>query len=336
ERQLPARVDLATFDFNTLKRSSGELKELVPGLGLYQGDVPSTVDDAHAKKNIGAAEIFDRLADNALKKKRDDFSVAYLGKSYTSVPSLLKALQDDGCKVSARIDYRAADFADLKMKDPSQPSGVVDIPAAILVRTGVKDAVLPAIHGELIFHVEKGPNTKGPGLDADFKWYQGVPTTGFVPCDVSRRSSWLGRNTTCNFADADAIKAASLAANFGDVVNSAASKNGLWDNGYGVTGVCLDSVGIIEQAMTGTASGFPLFMHDSVLAPEVTARLQDGRRGDDADLRVIQTAMAAVPSDDQAGQAPLDQEQRVKASMPWTKANAPVQCVADAIDALGM
>ncbi len=340
-RQLPRIVHLDKLDLDGIKRPVPELKEIAPG--LFQGDVASSLDDTQAKRNIAGAEIFDRLAGNALLPRGEKLTVVYNGKRCASVETFLAALKADGCTVRARVDYRAADFASLKVKNPAAPDGVVDVPAGILVRTGIKDArgneaVLPAVHGELIFEIRRGPTTKGPAFDTDFKWYQGEPNTGFFPWNVSRRSTWLGKNTAVTFDGDAAVNAARLAGTLGDVINSAAAKLGLWGNGYGATGVCLDSVAVIEQVLTGTATGWPLLMRDQLVLPEIEARLKDHRHNDDADLKALAGAVAAVPSDDGVGAPPA--KKRIVSSLPWSKTDTsipkpPVQCVSDAIDILG-
>src|SRR5690242_15332112 len=115
-----------------VKRGEPALKEVVPG--LFQGDVKNgALSDDKAKQNIVTAEIFDRLSGNALTAASKDFTVKYGGKTFTDVGSLLEALKKSGHKIEARIDYRAADFALLKVKNPQAPDGVLDVPAAVLV-----------------------------------------------------------------------------------------------------------------------------------------------------------------------------------------------------------
>ncbi|MDP2345177.1 MAG: hypothetical protein Q8O67_29805 [Deltaproteobacteria bacterium] len=328
-RQLPRNVKTQNLDTIAIARPQGELKQLQPG--LWQGDVKNDkLDDKAAKKNIVLAEIFDRLASNPTAAKGELFSVEHNGHRFTNLQNFVAELVKDGHTVEAVISHRVADFCSLKTKAPD--GSILDVPAAVLVKTGFKDAagneaVVPGVHSEVVFKVRSGPLTKGEKLDGDLKWYQGVPNTGFFPCELMRKSTWTGTVDVAQLDQTKALQALSLAAVLGDVIQDVGQKKNLAMSGYGVTGVCNDSVAIIQQAMTGSVTGYPLFMRDDVLLPEIALRMKDKNHRDDAALATLKSAILAVPNDDVAN---VTQKTRALASIPWTPGNEPFTSVADA------
>lgn len=320
-RHLPKKISLEAALQLPIARPKGDLKELSPG--LWRGDVPSSIPDDQARRNLVLAEIFDRLGENPTAAPADRFTLSFLGHNVSTLPAFLKLLVDAGYTVEGEVAHRIADFAALKTKAPD--GSILDVPAAVMVRTGFKDAqgseaVLPAVHSEVVFHLRSGPNARGPKLDADLKWYQGVPNTGFFACDLMRKSTWTGTVVTDRFDQATAVHAAKLCANLSDLINDVSAAAGLAMNGYGVTGVCNDSVAVIQQALTGHITGYPLFMRDDVLSPELERRLHDGNRRDDAALRELKAAMAQAPSDEKANASAAA---RARASIPWVAGAEP-------------
>ncbi len=313
-RNLPKRVALEQALQLPIARPQGDLKEIAPG--LFRGDVPSSISDDQARRNLVLAEVFDRLAENATASPSERFTLTFQGHSVTTLQGFVKALGAAGYTLEAEISHRVADFAALKLK---QNGVILDVPAAVMVRTGFKDAqgaeaVLPSVHSEVVFHIRSGPRAQGPNLDADLKWYQGVPNTGFFACDLMRKSTWTGTVVVEHLDAKQAAHAALLAGTLSDVINDAAKAAGLAMNGYGVTGVCNDSVAVIQQAICGRVTAYPLFMRDAVLEPELNRRLGDANHKDDAALRELKAAMALSPSDDVASATAAA---RARASIPW-------------------
>ncbi len=331
-RQLPKTLKTQNLDTIAIARPAGDLKQLQPG--LWQGDVKNDkLDDRAAKKNIVLAEIFDRLASNPTAAKGELFAVEHNGHRFTRLQNFVAELVKDGHTVEATIGHRVADFCALKTKAPD--GSILDVPAAVLVKTGITDAagneaVVPGVHSEVVFRVRSGPSTKGEKLDGDIKWYQGVPNTGFFPCDLMRKSTWTGAVEVAHLDQAKALEAISLAAALGDVIQDVGRQLNLAMSGYGVTGVCNDSVAVIQQATTGRATGYPLFMRDDVLLPEIQKRLKDKNHRDDHALQTLQVAIGQVPSDDVARVAGSSQKTRALASIPWTAGNEPFTSVQDA------
>lgn len=320
-RHLPKRVSLDEALRMPIARPAGDLKELAPG--LFRGDVPSSIPDDQARRNLVLAEIFDRLGENPSAAPAERFTLTFQGHTVTTLPAFLKVLVDAGYTVEGEVAHRVADFAALKTKAPN--GAILDVPAAVMVRTGYRDAqgeeaVVPAVHSEIVFHLRSGPNARGPKLDADLKWYQGVPNTGFFACDLMRKSTWTGTVVADHLDQGQALHAAALCANLSDLINDVAAAAGLAMNGYGVTGVCNDSVAVVQQAIAGHITGYPLFMRDQVLQPEIERRLRDRNRRDDAALRELKAAMGAAPSDEVQTTSSAT---RARASIPWTAGAEP-------------
>jgi len=328
---LPQKFDLKDLASLDVPRPKSEMKELAPG--LFQGDLPSATSDAQVKNNRVLAEVFQRLSSNASAADGQKFEVTYGGKSFSKLEDFTAALKKDGYEVNVRFDSRVANFSNLKTAVPgTNPPKFVDVPAPLMIKTGVKDAsgkeaLVPAVHSEMIISLKAGPNTKGPKFDADLKFYQGVSATGFFPANVHADPSWCGRVTTAEATGDKAMKAIRVAGAFTDLVNTTAKDKNLYAAGYGITGVCNDSVAVVQQAVTGKASQYPLLMKDSVLMGEIDKHLSDANRADDATFRTIRSAIRELPSDTRMTPST---KARALASMPWTPGKEPFQSTVDA------
>ncbi|MFH1807311.1 MAG: hypothetical protein ABIJ09_01100 [Pseudomonadota bacterium] len=329
---LPQSFDWAKLDSVAYTRGDPGMKELAPG--LYQGGLISDLPDDQAKQRVVLAEVFNRLADNANLPAGERFSVAYKGGEFTRLDTFLKALKDDGHEVNVAIKHRAANFASLMTRTPD--GALHDVPAGVMMRTGVKDAqgneaVLPALHSDLLISIKSGPTTQGPGIDADMKWYQGVPDTGFFPDGLNQTPDWLGGKVVDQFSGDEALRAVNLAGLMGDLINDSARAQGMKMSGYGVTGVCNDSVSIIQHAMGREVSAYGLFMRDSSLMDEIETRLSDRSRRNDPDYRALKKSIDAVPND--IGNEPTSRA-RALASMPWEPGQEPMNSAVKAREIL--
>ncbi len=315
---LPQQFDLSNLDSVDAPRPPSTLKELAPG--LFQGDLPSATSDAQVKRNRVLAEVFGRLSNNPGLADGEKFSVTHNGQSFTKLDDFVGALKADGYEVNVSFEQRVANFSNLKTAVPgSNPPKFLDVPAPLMIKTGIKDglgkeAVVPAVHSEMLVSI------KGPKFNADLKYYQGTSGTGFFGRGVHADPSWCGRSTQAQLKGDDALKAISLAGAFTDVVNTTAKAKNLYADGYGVTGVCNDSVAVVQQAVTGRADAYPLLMKDSVLAEAITARLTDADKSDDKSYRALRAAMRELPSDTRKNES---QQRRALASLPWEAGREP-------------
>lgn len=327
---LPQHFDLASIGALDLPRPAASLKELAPG--LYTGDLPSALPDAQVKQNRVMAEVFDRLSANASAPAEQRFDVSYGGKTYARLDDFLGALKADGYRVDVSFDQRAANFADLKTLVPgSTPPKYLDVPAPLMVKTGFKDAagheaIVPAAHSQMVISLRAGPDTSGPKLDSDTRFFQGINGTGFFPDGVWADPTWVGKVTHGTLSGDQALKAVELAGAFTDLVNSTAKAMNLYGDGYGITGVCNDSVAVVQQAMTGRADEYPLLMKDEVLYGELKKRLS----AKDADVGLYQDlgqAIRDLPSDARPN---ATARARALASLSWAPGAEPFDSTAEA------
>ena len=322
--------DLGGLNDVDIARPQGGLKELSPG--LLQGDLPNPkLSDAQAKRNMVVAEVFDRLADNGDKHISDRFEMKYNGGMYTRLDTLVGALAKNGHELEVSFEHRVANFANLKTKAPD--GTVLDVPAALLIDTGfTKDgekAILPAVHSEMVVRIKPGPNTKpGTEIDATVKWFQGISGTGFFPAELFGTPPWCGAGVSGTLEGKDAKKAIEIAGLTSDVINESAKNQDLAVGGYGATGVCNDSVAVVQQVMTGSTAAYPLLKRDATLYAELKSRLADGNHRDDPEYRSIKKAIDVLPNDTKANDSAKFRA-RV-GGLPWAAGAEPFEHVVTA------
>ena len=129
-----------------------------------------------------------------------------------------------------------------------------------------------------------------------------------------------GKSTLAELKGDKALEAVKLAGVFTDVVQQSARKLDLYADGYGITGVCNDSVAVVQQAVTGRADAYPLLMKDEVLYGALKERLGDANKADDPTYREIRRAMKDLPSDVHANSS---SRRRALASLPWAAGKEP-------------
>jgi len=319
KRVLPRTgFDLGGIAALAVEREAPKLKEVAPG--LFTGSLPGALGDAQVKTSRVLAEVLDRLSRNASAGAGETFSVTYRGKAYERSDELLAALRAGGHEVKVTFEQRAANFADLKTPVPgSNPPAWLDVPAPLMLRTGIRDpagneAVLPAAHSEMIVSIT------GPELDTQVRFFQGVDGTGFFPRGASAEPKWLGRVTHGEVSGERALEAVRLAGALSDVIGTSARAANLYADGYGVTGVCNDSVAVVQQALMGRADQYPLLMRDEVLFGVLKQRLSDAELRDDPTYRALKKAIEALPSDVQSN--PTLRE-RALCSIPWSEGQEP-------------
>jgi hypothetical protein len=183
----------------------------------------------------------------------------------------------------------------------------------------------------MIISLRSGSSTKGPRLDSDLRFFQGDDGTGFFADNVWQEPRWLGRVTHAEISGDPAVKALNLAGALGDVIDETAKSLNLYADGYGVTGVCNDSVAVVQQAVLGHIEQYPLMMHDALLLGELKKRLAQPLSRDNATYQALREAIAKVPSDiEPDGTA----KARALASLPWVDGAEPFQSTVEAREIL--
>ncbi len=332
--QLPHVFDYAKAPQTTVTFPPNDPKEIAKG--VYTGSIRNPkASDALIKNNTIFAEVIERLATNTKAEDVERFAVVYEGKKYESLKVFLEALVANGHEVTALVHHSVANFISLYATGPDGQRHSVAAPG--FERTGVKDAqgneaVLPFLHSEIVFSVRPGSRTEGLGIDASTAYFQGIPKTGFYCNECTDAHPWAGSLVSDTLKGADALKALVLAGYFTDIARSVAKKLDLAWDAYGATGVCNDSVAIVQQAVRGRVTSYPLLKLESYLQPEIDARIAEAsvrpEGGVDAEhYQALQTALRKTPND-----ATLVDSARERAlqSTPWESGKEPFASVIEA------
>ncbi len=118
-----------------------------------------------------------QLANNSHLPNNDPntFSVVYNGKHYTAIDDLLFALMDNDHSINVYLTWRAVDFFGWRTKSPS--GKWLEVPVPVMLDTEVydsegKQAVLAAIHDEIVIDIKSGPKSKGTTFNGGLLWYE--------------------------------------------------------------------------------------------------------------------------------------------------------------------
>ena len=326
--KLPASADLATAASFFPPARSSRTNEFG---NVFYGDAPSDpaqIPDADVSSNLAMAEILTRLSLNTGKAAADQFAINYQGHSYRTLDAFLKALAAHGNTVTATVNQRIANFIDLSL---AKPDGTFcDVKAAVSVKTGYHAAdgseiEVPATHSGLRVEVH------GPDLNATASYFQGIDGTGFFPEGTSSRQAWVGFHDVEAYSGATALKAISAAGLWTNVVNDIAAKDHLVGGGYGRTGICDDSVAMIQQLVTGRTTIYPLSMDHDLMGAYLDSKAAEagplaGR------YQKLRRVLDALPSD--AVSDPT-QPSRILSSIPFGPGKTPFPGADAARAALG-
>jgi hypothetical protein len=263
---LPKGFDLANYaqaPINVSQYVPGPPVELLPG--LWQGFYRGNATEDRLKAEITMALTLNQLANNSHMVANDPetYFTVYNGVRIITVRDLLDALASNGHSISCYLTYRAVDFFGLLVKDSQ--GNFKEVPAPIFMDTEIystsgEAAITTAIHDEIVIEIRSGPNTKGTAFDIDLLWYEGDDGIGFFAGSLYDYASWVGKVNTQYMEGKQAIEYIHLAGVFSDVLVQTAFKFHLYDLGYGATGVCVDSIAVIEYTAYGNMSLYPLLM----------------------------------------------------------------------------
>lgn len=183
-----------------------------------------------------------------------------------STAELFECLQEGGWQLRARWRSSIASFGlGASLHRPEQ--GWCQVPLALPMRTGLLDGqgqerltLLP--HCALELELSRGDD------QLLVQWYQGTEgLCGWEPLNDQPRPWQNDRaNGTVRYADATASQAelarlAGLTEVVALVHNRVASSLQLKLGGYGPLGLCIDSVALLQQALSGTCDHYPLLLH---------------------------------------------------------------------------
>jgi hypothetical protein len=277
-------------------KAEGSLKTL--GFGLAMGDELDPVLAPHEPDAQRLADVLNRLARNAATGSLGSRFRVTLGKKSADTPAALVALLlDRGHTIEIRDARYFANFGDLKYQG-------VDVLTPFWVDTGV---IVPGEGRKLrvpVSHSQHELSVEGPLVNARLSFYFGIDgKTEFRPI-ATRDQSWtLGRVARTYRGDQvlEVVRLAGQIIATYDAVQAA--HPGLPFGGYFALGVCNDANAMIELAMQGETSLYPL-TRDTALFPadtevgKLARRLPvDGRSGEPTDVRRV---LGTLPVDDLA------------------------------------
>ncbi len=286
------------------------------GGSLYRGDEAASIPAERVKANRALGEVLDRLADNAGKPVAERFGVRYRGRRYTTIAGLLGRLERTGHTVTARVSQGIANFIDLRLERPN--GARCDVLTPVMIETGHRgpdgaEALVPAVHSGLKISIA------GPDVDAGVSFFQGIGGTRFFADGTGRDQSWVGGREVERYDGASAIRAASFAGLWRASVNEVAESQHLFGGGYGQTGLCNDSVALIQMLVTGRTTIYPLAMDHDLMGRYLDAKARAvGALG--AQYRALRRAVDRLPRDVQPDPT---QPSRILESIPFPDGPTP-------------
>jgi len=312
-RRLPRHVEWRRAPA-CLGDSSWKPRKLVGN--LYSYAIPSPLSTVEVQTRIAFGEILDRLAANRSAEDEDRFSVLYLNTEYTDFDAFVDALVESGHQVEMDVSNEVSDFMHLMLR---QSDGTLrELQTDIRIRTGYRTAegeeiIVPAVHSHLIFRVA------GPQVNTAVEFYQGVAGVHFHPSLLVQGESWVGIRTSATYRGPPALKALSAAGLYLDLLLNLSRKDALFAEGYGNSGICNDSVAVIELVIGEEASVYPLLINKPFVLNHV-ADLQRQRPQLAERYGEIRRAIEQMPSDIASDES---QPRRILACIPYGPGRTP-------------
>ena len=290
---------------------------------LYRYAIPSGISAQEVKTRTAFGEILDRLALNPSMAAEDQFRVVYRGVDYSDFDAFVGAMVQSGHRISVGVSNEVADFFHLMVR---KPDGTFrEVQTDIRIRTGYftskgAEIIIPAVHSHLIFRFA------GPDLNTAVEFYQGTHGTHFYPSVVVKGESWVGIRNSAIYKGDTALKALKASALYLDALQGISREDALFAGGYGQSGICNDSVAVIEMLLNGKATVYPLLVDKKrVLAYLDT--LVKKRPTMAARYREIYEAVEQTPSDVTPNPT---QPQRILDSIPYGPGPTPYTGFSDA------
>jgi hypothetical protein len=280
--------------------------------GLVHGDRIDREKAARFRDSERLAALLERLALNAQGAPPNEVD---LGASVAASPeALVRALMASGHTCVVRDERFAANFGDLE-KDG------VPVATPLWVETGVVVAgdalVVPVPHIQVTLEV------RGPRVNADASLYNSLDLDGSgdggtrFRADVTLDQPWVGGLVYRRYAGAEAVEAVRIMGLLRRFADDKLRRTPLPIDGYFVLGVCTLAPAVVERALTGTTTIWPLTQDPALF---------DGE-GE------IEKLVRALPSD---GRGQLPELARVLASLPWaTRDEVPFPALRQVLAAAG-
>jgi len=274
-----------------------ELEQVHPAVpGLMTGSIADySLDDCSLQRAQAFADVLNNLA------LENGSSVTHEGKTYSTIDEVIRALIAAGHKIVVSNDRFFADFMGLSYKGKA-------VIASAWLDTGIPlpgggTLALPSPHTHHTFVVS------GPLVNAKIMYYMGVSGGVSFRAVANVRSPFTGLRSSYTI-DSDkqaeeVVRLFTLAGKLRRRWADEARNRQLPAEGYGILGVCNDSTALLEYALKGTVTIFPL-AHPPF----------EGTPADELD-----TLLNALPSD-ALGFEPEEALTRIEATLPFDDLDA--------------
>jgi hypothetical protein len=138
----------------------------------------------------------------------------------------------------------------------------------------------------------------GPDVNTAVEFYQGTGGTRFYPSVIVNGESWVGIRNSDTYTGAQALDTARLSGLYMDVLQGIARENDQFAQGYGQSGVCNDSVAVIQLAVgvIDAPTTYPLLINKDLVG-DYLERMVKERPHLAADYRRLQDAVRRMPLD---------------------------------------
>ena len=258
-------------------------------------------------RNQQMAQVFNVLGSNLLPEQGLNKIETYRFEGQSCGKDLIRCLQAKGWTCQARVRTSVASFG-LGASTPIANSNQWNqIPLAVPYRTGLQEANHQEIHA-LLPHACLEMGLRPPeGETVLLQYYQGTEgLNGWAAMnDLDRpwqngRSNGTVRYAPTVFRDQQLADAVELCELMGAIHNSEASMDNLHLGGYGAIGFCIDSTALLEQALTGNTSLFPLTLGGlwrERLSAQLNHLLNNNMRPNDEAVDRYKRAIEDLPQD---------------------------------------
>lgn len=223
---------------------NGEKAKLFLGVKKKNEDI----SEEQFKRSVILAEILNRLAENVFRSSARKFMVATPKSSGSeavflndNIWSFIKSLETHFDLEMYTYDRVANFIESYAMVDEKY----IDIIAPVEVKTGLKvdghQVVFPAVHGEFQIRLI---NKESKKLFTYVRWYQGVSGNGFFPLNPYYMPKWTGGVKGKEYGGKALRTQIDILGHYSSLINQLVGDQPF--GGYGITGVCLDSVEVTE------------------------------------------------------------------------------------------
>lgn len=258
------------------------------GLGMFHGE---RVDREKAGRFCDSA----RLADVLERLSAGDTTVFQVGNIFVRTPEeLLRALLRSGHHAEVRDERFLANFGDVER-------GKKSIATPLWVATGRTDVHLPVPHAQSVLSV------RGPVVNAGVTFYNALDLAGTggggtrFRADVAQDPPWVGGRVAHRWEGDQALEAFRWMVLLRRAADAKVREHRLPLDGYFALGVCTLAPAVIERALTGKTTIWPLTQNPALFSG----------------TSEVDRLVAGLPSDLSAS-SPPDGE-RLRGAIPWEK-----------------